>query len=54
MLQEGYKKYNGRTFKIATMFRWLVVVSDPNVIDEVRSGADDLFTFDGAVNEVRA
>ncbi|TFK66266.1 cytochrome P450 [Pluteus cervinus] len=51
MVQEGYEKYYGGTFKIPMMDRWSVVVSGPELYDELRKGADDALSFQEAGNE---
>ncbi|CDO73436.1 hypothetical protein BN946_scf185013.g71 [Trametes cinnabarina] len=41
LIQEGYRKYYGSVFKIAMFDRWLVVVSGPKLVDELRKRPDD-------------
>jgi len=38
---EGYKKYKGRAFRIPEFTRWVVVVSGPNLVDELRKASDN-------------
>ncbi|EIW64803.1 cytochrome P450 [Trametes versicolor FP-101664 SS1] len=48
MLQEGYDKYHGTTFKVAMLDRWLVVASGPKLVEEVRKRPDEeLDNIDG-------
>ncbi|TFK66593.1 cytochrome P450 [Pluteus cervinus] len=51
MIQEGYEKYYGGTFKIPMMDRWSVVVSGPELYDEFRRRPDDELSFHEATNE---
>ncbi|EMD42272.1 hypothetical protein CERSUDRAFT_41330 [Gelatoporia subvermispora B] len=41
MLQEGYEKYKGSTFKVPMFDRWLVVVNGRTLIEELRRLDDD-------------
>ncbi|TFK66280.1 hypothetical protein BDN72DRAFT_156184 [Pluteus cervinus] len=50
MIREGYEKYYGGTFKIPMMDRWSVIVTGPELFDEIRKGADDELSFHDAVN----
>ncbi|GBE89843.1 Ent-kaurene oxidase [Sparassis crispa] len=52
VIQEGYNKYKGSVFKIATFEQWVVVVTGPKLIDELRSLPDDQASFGEAVNEM--
>lgn len=45
-------KYKGETFKIPMIDHWEVVVSKPELIDEVRKAPDDKLSFYAAVDEV--
>ncbi|KAI0076796.1 cytochrome P450 [Panus rudis PR-1116 ss-1] len=45
MLKEGYEKYKGGVFKIATFERWLVVVNGPRMVEELRKFPDDQVSF---------
>ncbi|TFK68395.1 cytochrome P450 [Pluteus cervinus] len=53
MVQEGYEKYYGRPFKFPMMARWVVVVSGPQLIDEVRKASEEDLSFDEAINEIK-
>ncbi|KAI0073032.1 cytochrome P450 [Panus rudis PR-1116 ss-1] len=52
MLQEGYEKYKGGVFKIATYERWLVVVNGPRMVDELRKLPDDQVSFFDASEDI--
>ncbi|EPQ60474.1 cytochrome P450 [Gloeophyllum trabeum ATCC 11539] len=52
MVQEGYDKYKGRAFKVANIDRWMVIVSGPKLIDEVRRAPDDVLSFTEATNDM--
>ncbi|EKM49583.1 uncharacterized protein PHACADRAFT_106360 [Phanerochaete carnosa HHB-10118-sp] len=42
LLQRGYQKHKGRTFKVAMVDRWLVVLSGKKLIDELQKMPDDM------------
>ncbi|KAI5118159.1 hypothetical protein M0805_005781 [Coniferiporia weirii] len=54
MLEEGYTKYNSRTFKIPELGRWMVIVSSPELVEEVRRAPDDKLSFVEAVEDTLA
>jgi hypothetical protein len=45
-------KYRGSAFKVPNLSRWLVVVSGPQMIDDIRQASDDQMSFGEAVAEV--
>ncbi|CAL1702454.1 unnamed protein product [Somion occarium] len=45
MLNEGYQKYKGGMFKIAQLDRWLVIVTSPELIEELRKLPEDAVNF---------
>lgn len=49
--QKGYAKYKGRPFKVANFNRWLVVVSGPKLIDDIRKAAEHELSFEEAAHE---
>ncbi|KAL4251285.1 cytochrome P450 family protein [Abortiporus biennis] len=51
-LQEGYEKYKGHVFKIATLDRWFVVISGPQLVEEVRKLPDETVSFMAAVHDL--
>ncbi|KAJ8464090.1 hypothetical protein ONZ51_g9826 [Trametes cubensis] len=51
ILQEGYDKYHGSVFKVAMLDQWLVVISGPQLLDEIRKRPDDEVTFQAAADE---
>ncbi|KAF7792532.1 hypothetical protein EIP86_003573 [Pleurotus ostreatoroseus] len=51
LLQEGYDKYKGGMFKIPTPERWIVVVTGPKLIDELRRFPDEQVSFMDAAGE---
>lgn len=51
MLQEGYDKYPGRPFKLATVSRWIVVLGGSKHVDEIRKAPEDVLSFRQAVAE---
>jgi len=44
MLKEGYEKTRPGLFKVATFRRWMVLVSGPELIDDVRRAPDDVLS----------
>jgi len=51
LTRQGYQKYRGKAFKIAEFNKWLVIVSGPQLIDELRRAPDDALSFLEATNE---
>ncbi|KAF9559724.1 cytochrome P450 [Agrocybe pediades] len=51
IVQEGYTKYYGTAFKIPIMSRWLVIISGPQMVDDIRRAGNDVMSFDDAVAE---
>ncbi|TFK16846.1 cytochrome P450 [Coprinopsis marcescibilis] len=48
MVQEGYEKYKGRAFKIPTLMtgnRWIIVVADKGMIEDIRKAPEDKLSF---------
>ncbi|KAI0348326.1 cytochrome P450 [Trametopsis cervina] len=52
VLQEGYDKYKGATFKMAMPDRWLVVVSGHKLVEEVATLPSDIASFTYASGEL--
>jgi len=52
MVNMGYRKYYGSAFKLPTVSRWVVVVSGPDMIEDIRRAADDQLSFREAVAEI--
>ncbi|KAI1787506.1 cytochrome P450 [Ganoderma leucocontextum] len=52
LIQKGYQKYHGSTFKIALFDRWLVVVSGSKMVDELRSRPDSEVSFLEGIEEI--
>ncbi|KAJ3561249.1 hypothetical protein NP233_g10308 [Leucocoprinus birnbaumii] len=51
LIQEGYDKYPGRAFKVATISKWVVVLNGPQHVDDVRKAPEDVLSFDIAIQE---
>lgn len=49
MIMEGYKKYYGSVFKVPLLDQWIVVVSGPKMVDELRRRPDDELSFSESV-----
>ncbi|KAF9453724.1 cytochrome P450 [Macrolepiota fuliginosa MF-IS2] len=45
LLHEGYNKFQGRPFKIATISRWLVVLSGKHHVEEICKAPNDVLSF---------
>ncbi|KAI1792290.1 cytochrome P450 [Ganoderma leucocontextum] len=52
LLQEGYQKYHGSTFKIPLFDQWLVVVAGSNMVDELMKRPDNEVSFLEGIEEV--
>ncbi|KAI1793056.1 cytochrome P450 [Ganoderma leucocontextum] len=52
VLQEGYQKYHGSVFKVALLQHWMVVVSGPKMVDELRRRPDDELSFTEGTEEI--
>ncbi|KAI0828878.1 cytochrome P450 [Trametes gibbosa] len=44
-IQEGYKKYHGSVFKVPMLEEWILVVSGPKMVDELRRSPEDELSF---------
>ncbi|KAH7906709.1 cytochrome P450 [Hygrophoropsis aurantiaca] len=52
MIRAGYRQYGGKPFKIAGLPRqWLVVISEPKLVEELRKAPDEYMSFKEASNE---
>lgn len=51
MIQEGYKKYQGRIFRIPELHGWHVVVTSQKHINDIRKATDDYLDFNEAAGE---
>ncbi|KAG9308952.1 cytochrome P450 [Chiua virens] len=51
VIQEGYKKYKGAPFKIATLYHWIIIVTERAHVEEVRSARDEELSFVEAAME---
>ncbi|RPD64698.1 cytochrome P450 [Lentinus tigrinus ALCF2SS1-6] len=45
LIKEGYERFHGSTFKIALFGQWMVVVSGPKMVDDLRRRPDDEVSF---------
>ncbi|KAH6912145.1 cytochrome P450 [Coprinopsis sp. MPI-PUGE-AT-0042] len=55
MIEEGYAKYPGRAFKVATFEtsnRWLIVCNGPTMLDEIRKSSEEELSFTDASLEL--
>ncbi|KAF8957287.1 cytochrome P450, partial [Flammula alnicola] len=51
MVQEGYTKYYGTPFKVSMMGRYMVIISGPEMIEDIRRSSDEQLSFRDAVAE---
>ncbi|KAJ3566941.1 hypothetical protein NP233_g6679 [Leucocoprinus birnbaumii] len=51
LVQEGYDRYPNGVFKLATMSKWIVVVTGQKFLDELRKAPDEVLSFQEAVND---
>ncbi|PIL34357.1 cytochrome P450 [Ganoderma sinense ZZ0214-1] len=52
ILQDGYTKYYGSAFKIPLMDRWMVIVSGPKMIEDIRRRPEYELSFTQAVESL--
>ncbi|EAU87975.2 cytochrome P450 [Coprinopsis cinerea okayama7 len=55
MVEEGYKKYPGRAFKIPTVTtpnRWMIVLSGPEMVGDIKKATPDQLSFPDAAFEL--
>ncbi|THH27110.1 hypothetical protein EUX98_g7079 [Antrodiella citrinella] len=52
MLQKGYEKYKGGTFRVPELSRWHVLVTGKSLVDELRKANDSDLNFVEALIEV--
>ena len=45
-------QYRGSVFKIPTMTNWIILVSDPDKVEEIRRAPDDVLEMRDALREV--
>ncbi|KAF8844225.1 cytochrome P450 [Paxillus ammoniavirescens] len=51
VIREGYEKHKGALFKVADLYRWTVIVSGPQFVEDVRKASDDELSFMEATND---
>lgn len=51
ILQEGYDKYAGRPFKVATMSKWIVILSGKQLLEDMKKAPDEVVSLRQAVAE---
>ncbi|KAH7926831.1 cytochrome P450 [Leucogyrophana mollusca] len=51
ILREGYTRYGGKPFKVAVLHQWMVIVSEPKLMEELRKSPDDELSFMEAAND---
>ncbi|KAG6906645.1 hypothetical protein DXG01_012798 [Tephrocybe rancida] len=53
MIQDGYEKYTHGIFRIADFRSWTIIVSGPQLIDEVRKAPEDVLAFEAAIDDTQ-
>ncbi|KAF8844224.1 cytochrome P450, partial [Paxillus ammoniavirescens] len=51
VLREGYERYKGTPFKVAELYRWTVIASGSQFVEDLRRASDDELSFAEAANE---
>ncbi|THU77013.1 hypothetical protein K435DRAFT_703392 [Dendrothele bispora CBS 962.96] len=54
VVKEGYDKYHGRAFKVRMPYRWVIIATGPDLVNDIKRAPDDMMSFDEAVNDVSA
>jgi len=52
MVQEGYDLYKDKFFRVPMMDRWMVVLTGPKLVEELRRIPDDKLSFDHAMRDI--
>ncbi|KAI0778804.1 cytochrome P450 [Trametes elegans] len=50
--EEGYKKYPRSAFKVPLLDKWMVILSGPKMVEEVRLAPDEVLSFSESVEQV--
>jgi hypothetical protein len=45
-------QYYGTAFRVPTMSKWMIIVSSPQMVDDIRKADDDQVSFREAVSDV--
>ncbi|KIL61366.1 hypothetical protein M378DRAFT_167012, partial [Amanita muscaria Koide BX008] len=51
MMQEGYDEHRGSIFKVPLFSKWMIMVSGPEMINDIRSASDDYLSAHEAGRE---
>lgn len=49
-----FYQYPGTAFKVPMLSKWMIVISGPKMVDDIRRATDDQVDFNDAVAEVCA
>ncbi|KAF9468818.1 cytochrome P450 [Collybia nuda] len=52
LIQEGYEKYPGTAFKVPMLFKWLIVINGPKMLDDIRRAGPDEVNARKALAEI--
>ncbi|GLB35977.1 putative cytochrome P450 [Lyophyllum shimeji] len=50
LLQEGYQHYKPSAFKVARFTRWIVVITGPRLVEELRKAPEDEMSYDATTD----
>ncbi|KAL0574353.1 hypothetical protein V5O48_007595 [Marasmius crinis-equi] len=53
IMKEGYDRFPSRAFKVPLMDRWMVVVSGPEMLEDIRKAAEHQLSLREAFNEAK-
>ncbi|KAG6908657.1 hypothetical protein DXG01_003751 [Tephrocybe rancida] len=51
LIQEGYEQFKCGIFKVADFRSWTVIVSGPDLIEDIRKAPEDVLVFEAAIDE---
>ncbi|KAH9482481.1 Cytochrome P450 monooxygenase 151 [Psilocybe cubensis] len=51
MIHDGYSKYYGGAFKVSMMSKWMVVITGPDMINDIRKASDEQLSSRAAIAE---
>ncbi|KAF8078797.1 cytochrome P450 [Lyophyllum atratum] len=53
MLNEGYRRHRLSAFKVARFTRWIVIITGPQLIEELRKAPEDEMSYDDVCAEMK-
>lgn len=52
VLEEGYKLYKGKAFVIPELTGWRVIISGPDLVNELKNAPSDVMSWADAMRDV--